>query len=289
MSVLDLYIPTDTTAIPRYQLGDRFYETSFLDPARELPWSTIIRIYPSILTSRPLLVKTSTNGWILLDTRGNNLNVVGSSPRLDVTSAIPTGMIELKVPRPNTTEVLSSSLPSFDENVKQVIRNSIQNRTRLTSIYSINEGPYRAVQLELPTLEERSPPQSPRIRSAPQSSQREPLIQSSSPPQLPRISSYELTDALSQQSYETLVKQLYDIPVVLPEFLIVNDLKLGFIPFSQLSTININNYIIEPLLQPWAGPPSTQNRILTIFASNGMTYLVKALYNGTDNRIFPPV
>lgn len=94
---------------------------------------------------------------------------------------------------------------------------------------------------------------------------------------------------LTQQSYETLVKQIYGLPVTLPESLIVNGLRLEFIPFSQLNTIQIERYIIEPLLQPWAGPPSTQNRIITIFDRNGMTYLVKALYDQASGRIFPPV
>ena len=99
----------------------------------------------------------------------------------------------------------------------------------------------------------------------------------------------EPADQLAQQSYETLVKQLYGLPVTLPESLIVNGLRLEFIPFSQLNSIQIDRYIIEPLLQPWAGPPSSQNRILTIFGKNGMTYLVKAMYNQATNKIFPPV
>ena len=98
----------------------------------------------------------------------------------------------------------------------------------------------------------------------------------------------EPVDQLQQQSYETLVKQLYGLPVTLPESLVVNGLKLNFIPFSQLSTIQIERYIIEPLLQPWAGPPNTQNRILTIFGKNGMSYLVKARYDQATNQIFQP-
>ena len=97
------------------------------------------------------------------------------------------------------------------------------------------------------------------------------------------------TSKLQEQSYITLLSQLYGLPVTLPEFLIVNDLKLQFIPFSQLSKIQIERYIIEPLLQPWAGPPSTQNRIITIFGKNGMTYLVKALYDQVSNQIFSPI
>ena len=75
----------------------------------------------------------------------------------------------------------------------------------------------------------------------------------------------EPSDNLYQLSYETLVKRLYGLPFDMPEFLIVNGLKLNFIPFSQVSSLQIERYIIAPLLQPWAGSPSTQNRILTIF------------------------
>lgn len=91
---------------------------------------------------------------------------------------------------------------------------------------------------------------------------------------------------LFQESYETLLRQLYNLPITIPEFLIVNGLKVNFIPFSEIGTIQIDRYIIEPLLQPWAGPT---NKILTIFGNNGMTYLVKAQYDPVNNQIFPPV
>ena len=94
---------------------------------------------------------------------------------------------------------------------------------------------------------------------------------------------------LHQLSYETLVKQLYGLPVILPEFLILNGLKVNFVPFSQLNTIQIDRYIIEPLLQPWAGLPSSPNRIITIFGTNGITYLIKAKYDQSSNQIYPPV
>ena len=99
----------------------------------------------------------------------------------------------------------------------------------------------------------------------------------------------ESSDNLHQKSYETLVKRLYNLSVEMPEFLIVNGLKLNFIPFSEVSSLQIERYIIEPLLQPWAGPPSSPNRIITIFGKNGMTYLLKAKYDPVSNQIFPPV
>ena len=103
------------------------------------------------------------------------------------------------------------------------------------------------------------------------------------------LQSQEVLSDLFQQSYETLLKKLYGIPVVLPDFLILNGLRVSFIPFQQVSSIQIERYIIDPMLQPWAGVPRTPNRILTIFGQNGITYLVKVRYDSQSNQIYPPV
>lgn len=42
--------------------------------------------------------------------------------------------------------------------------------------------------------------------------------------------------------------------------------------------IPIEIFIVDPLLQPWAGPPNSLNRIIIIFDKNGMTYLIKAIH-----------
>ena len=103
---------------------------------------------------------------------------------------------------------------------------------------------------------------------------------------------------LLELSYSTLLSQLYGLPVTLPKFLILNDLKVDFIPFEEasqmLSQNKINKFIIEPMLQPWAGPPSISieklpTRIITMFGTNGMTYLVKAKYDQNSNQIFSPL
>ena len=100
-------------------------------------------------------------------------------------------------------------------------------------------------------------------------------------------------NTLVSQSYETLIKRLYGILVELPEFLIINDLRVNFISFqdtaSKLQNNEIERYIVDPLLQPWAGVPGTLNRILTLFTRNGMTYLVKVQYNQETAQIFPPI
>ena len=100
-------------------------------------------------------------------------------------------------------------------------------------------------------------------------------------------------DELQKQSYETLVKQLYNLPDTntLPEFLIINGLRVSFISFEEITQMlnqnQIERYIIESLLQPWAG--NLGNRILTMYAKNGMTYLVKARFDPINNSINQPI
>jgi hypothetical protein len=94
-------------------------------------------------------------------------------------------------------------------------------------------------------------------------------------------------------SYETLMKQLYGIPIELPGYLIVNGIKANFVPFQQVTQMlqrnEIDSLILDPLLQPWSGPPGTQNRIITLFGKNGITYLAKVRYDQQSNQIYPPI
>ena len=122
-----------------------------------------------------------------------------------------------------------------------------------------------------------------------------PPVQRQTTPQVSEtvVSQVSITDLLLHDSYETLTKQLYGIPVKLPEYLIINGIRSNFVPFqdiaNMLSQNQIERYIIDPILQPWAGPPGTTNNILTMFGKNGITYLVKARYNSQTNQIFAPV
>ena len=81
--------------------------------------------------------------------------------------------------------------------------------------------------------------------------------------------------------------------MILPEFLIVAGVRANFIPFDQITNMlqrnQIERYIIDPVLQPWAGPPGAPNKIITMFGRNGLTYLVKARYDQQTNQIFPPI
>ena len=94
---------------------------------------------------------------------------------------------------------------------------------------------------------------------------------------------------LTLLSYETLLKQLYDLSFIVPEYIIINRLKIYFIPFEQLANIQIIKYEINPLLQPWSSVPYiAENKIITIFTNNE-TYLIKAQYNVQTNQIYPPI
>jgi hypothetical protein len=102
-----------------------------------------------------------------------------------------------------------------------------------------------------------------------------------------------ITDNLFKESYETLLKRLYGIPIQLPDFLIINGIRVNFASYQQiiqmLSHNQIEHFVLDPLLQPWAGPPDSLNRILILFGRNGLTHLVKARYDLQTNQIFPPV
>ena len=100
-------------------------------------------------------------------------------------------------------------------------------------------------------------------------------------------------DTLVQKSYETLMQQLYGISVNLPASLTVNGLVTEFIDINRAGQLLQNNqierFVLDPLLQPWAGHHSLPNRIITLFGKNGVNYLVKAQYNSTNGQIHGPI
>ena len=77
----------------------------------------------------------------------------------------------------------------------------------------------------------------------------------------------------------------------LPESIILDGLRVNFVPFEQISQMlrngQIASFSIDPLLQP-AGLTSA-NKIFTMFGNNGMTYLVKGQYDQVNNKIYPPL
>ena len=87
---------------------------------------------------------------------------------------------------------------------------------------------------------------------------------------------------LFDKSYENLVRQLYKLPPY--------EIKGNFVTFQQISEMlsrgQIERFILDPFSQSLTNPP---NNILTMYAKDGMTYLVKAKYDPVRNQILPPV
>ena len=98
--------------------------------------------------------------------------------------------------------------------------------------------------------------------------------------EIPEIEPVE--NKLFLESYEALLRQLYNLPIV-------NKLKGNLISFEQVGSIQIERYIIDPLLQAFSTMGENANKIITIFDTNGITYLVKARYDPISHQIFSPI
>lgn len=298
MQSFDVYLPEDTSQMPQYKIENRYYRVDTLERVPQEVSTFAFGMFPGILNSKPLLVrKTNGREWILFDTDDTELRKLGSSNYF--TSSGPfLPPIEMKIL--NTQDRIldgfeNTNLPPFDPRIKSMIENAIASNRPLpvaddTVVLDPEIRMYVAYPINLQVTSSQLAGQ-PRIHE-----EIGQLRTQTTSNQVQNISTFSQPEKdLHQLSYETLVKQLYGIPVGLPDFLILNGLKVKFIPFSQLNTIQIERYIIEPLLQPWAGPPLEKsgntpvNRILTIFGKNGMTYVVKALYDPNSNQIYSPV
>jgi hypothetical protein len=210
-----------------------------------------IPLYTSQLTSTPAILYT-LNGWVLLVSDNDTFRVVNTSSPEAINEPVQRGDV-LRIP--------NMSIYSEGTNIPEDLQRMQLppfNDDLLSQI-----GRVIAEHLPLSTILNGQSPESLSL------------------------------DDLFRQSYATFLKQLYGIPVQLPEYLIINGLRANFVPFQQitqmLSQNQIERFVLDPLLQPWAGPPVTTNRILTMFGKNGITYLVKAQYDPKQNQIFSPI
>jgi hypothetical protein len=131
---------------------------------------------------------------------------------------------------------------------------------------------------------------SPYPRANPDASMYSVFSPSSSPGRSP---SFPQENPLLKESYEALMKQIYNLPIELPPFIVVNGITMPFINVYQagqlLGTGQIERFALDPILQPFADHPFRSNRIISLFAKNGTTYLVKASYDPITNKIDYPV
>ena len=129
MDEIELRIPHDRWAFPQYKIGDEFFDSVLLEPAREERPVTIVTIYPSLLRSKPMIVKTTGNGWALYDTVGPDLRRLLISPLVNSESLV-LSATQLNVPaRGDRLEPMI--LPDFFEDRRIEIRDAIRGRRPL--------------------------------------------------------------------------------------------------------------------------------------------------------------
>lgn len=97
------------------------------------------------------------------------------------------------------------------------------------------------------------------------------------------------TDPIVEQALAAVVKYYEGEPVEIPSSLTVDGVQVPFIPFNEFATVSSDVASMEynPLLQPWAGPPGTPNKVLTLYLNDGRTVLLRMRPEG--DQVFPPV
>ena len=108
------------------------------------------------------------------------------------------------------------------------------------------------------------------------------------PPEQPRTQPIIVSQpsTLISQSHERLIAWIYNIPVASPNI-------LGEYQKSSLEQINqllqsgqIARFEMSLMLQPWAGPPGTLNRVLTFQTIDGQKLFVVAQYNLQQTKYY---
>jgi len=94
------------------------------------------------------------------------------------------------------------------------------------------------------------------------------------PPEHPET----LTVSLTRESVEEMLRHLYGLPATLPKFIMIEETQVPFISYQEachlLNSGEITSFEIPPLLQPWAGPLGTKNRVILLIGK-GYKYLVR--------------
>jgi len=294
--------------IERTQPASRFVQAgSPTNPQRITTLRPLLQ-YLLIVHSSPVFIKT-TNSWAIAFAHEGSFIALPAFPNDEIIRVIQFEIPDISSIIPGANRLTPVDLPPFNRDYLQELVRLANNQLTIlnmqippphTSILPASPPP--AVPLASPPIS--SPFELPRIitppgRLSPRSPYQTPrglppvplISPQPSPPISPPVERPSLQENL-KESYETLLKQLYGLPVKLPSHLIVGSIQAEIIPFKQatqmLSRGQIAKFLVDPMLQPWAGPPSSPNRILSFYGTNGLIYLTKGKYNSTTNQIFPP-
>jgi hypothetical protein len=302
-----------------YRIGDHLYEATNLTP-NEVPrgdmiFEYIMTVQPGIFTSQPLFVKTQTGYHIFITNQAGDLYEIRDEQLISIVN-------QADLPPENVESIITFQVPQLiqqgiqPEEVKPLLLNGF-NRQWYERLVRLLNNDQQLNRLDVSpvfstTFHQKS---SQKVYSPP-----EELIQAQNWGRIGESQQFqeefiktqplgradelqkELTQAQNwgrigdsklESNYETLLKQLYGLPMTLPKIIMVNGLPTPIITYEEaVNSIQsglIDNYIVDPYLQPWAGPPQSKNRMVTLFYQNGNISLVKAQYKMATNEIFPPV
>lgn len=265
------------------------------DPQRILTLRQLL-IYYSHVSSSPVFIKT-TNNWMVSFADAHTFFLFPEPVYDEILN-----VIQFRIPTPSSITPDAShlqevdSFPYDEQRLRELIRLS-NNQLTFRHMQTVSPSP--------PVRRISTPPRLQRVRRTGRSMAAEPLFQELGPIESPNLSPvrpepHQLIETSSmntdirnlKNSYETLISQLYSIPVDLPETLFVGFVPAKVISFEQgiqkLTNGEIERFLIDPMLQPWAGPPSSPNRIFSFYSRDGLIYLVKGRYDAINNQIYQP-
>jgi hypothetical protein len=292
------YLIQDSRILPYYIINNQTFNATTLNIFEFNPTDhlRIADMTGFTFTSRPLLVRTQNGAWIIFATSDNHLNRIYQSAEDNIVlndmliydNMIMVPNISTITPYIRYTRIPSMELSMFNDTLHRQIHNLVMSHSSLSQIQSTISQEQSIVP------NRRSIEESRNVSSGRTYKNNMPEISQSS---LTLIESHE---KLVRSSYEMLLKQIYNLPVSVPDDLIINNSRVPFIPFQtaiqRIQQNEIEHYIIDPLIQPWAGippasgaPPGTQNKIITLFGKNNLSYLVKVRYDSETNQIYPPI
>lgn len=317
----------DETHLYAYKIGDRYYCTHDFFPIDLEGRSFIVLAWPPdvVLYSQPILIVSGHDYGIYHTNNGDLSSIVPLSLDSVITARY---RLNFTVEIGGQVQRITDILPTFNGNIENDIVNCIAQGRPVSSLYTIhvpgdtqrhrpldqedddittgsqrvNNGyeaplhfsPYRDrdevdARSSLPSL----------FHSELSEDESDWYIPSSPNPKRARQTLLESKDQertfITDNVVQTLLRQLYHIPVELPDRLPLVGIGIQgeVISFDRAKTLlekdMVTKFSLDPYLQPWAGPPEGENRMITLTCKNGSTYLVKAQYIFETNQIFPPL
>lgn len=164
--------------------------------------------------------------------------------------------------------------------------------TGLTSMFAPGSIPARSPSPELFPPQEIQPLQRARpIPSPPRAEAGAPLFREA-PPSRSEQPTIRQIDIFNRRSLERFLSWYYPSPLaaIIEPDLLEDYTRTSLNEISQLlASGQVTRFETPPVMQPWAGPPGTPNRIFTFQIVDGRKLFVKAQYNQQTNQLLPPV